>query len=147
MMTGDVDAVMLWLDGRPELTQAPLVNAEFPKPLVIAGVMPASPDRCISGMSYQGPQPPNNWQLDGRIQLMVRGCASGKSHSPQRDASLICDAIERLVAPPGDQRQVIDLSPGRRAALRLVTDRAPIGFDSTGRYQYTINLGLDSVRA
>jgi hypothetical protein len=148
MMTGDVGAVAAWLIGRPELTtQAPLVTADFPKPLILAGVMPADPDRCISLMSYPGPQPPNNWQLDGRIQIMVRGCADGKGRAPQYDASLLCDAIERLVAPAKDQRQVITLPGGRQAALKLATDRAPIGYDGSNRYQYTINLGLDSVRA
>jgi hypothetical protein len=98
-------------------------------------------------MTYQGPQPPNNWQLDGRIQVRVRGCKGGLARAPDYDAGLICDAIERLIAPPGDVRQVIDLPGGRKAALRLVTDRAPLGFDESGRYQYSINVGLDSVRA
>jgi hypothetical protein len=150
MTTEDLNALVDWLKGRPELTTlAPVVSGtEFPKLLITAGPAPATPDRVIAVMSYQGPQPPNNWQMDGRASIFVRGVGGGKTRHPYQDAGIIADAIERLIAPPGDQRQVIDLPGGRRAALKLVTDRAPLGFDSSnGRYQFTINVGLESIRA
>lgn len=115
-----------------------------PKPAVVAGPMQDSPDRFVSVMSYPGRPTGNNWQADDRTQIRIRGAPVANAYL---DAKKLADRIKGIVAPAGDQLPVIDLAGGRRAPVSVATDLMPLGLDSKGRYEFSINLALTSVRA
>lgn len=111
--------------------------------------MQDNPDRFVGVMDYPGQAHGNNWMGDWRVQIRVRGSPTVSSTSnPFQEAHKLADAVLGIVAPAGDQLVVVDLSGGRRASIRLATDLMPLGPDqSKGRYEFSINLALTSVRA
>jgi hypothetical protein len=95
-------------------------------------------------MDYPGQARGNNWMGDWRVQLRIRGAPTT---NPYQDAHNLADAVMGIVAPAGDRLAVCDLSGGRRGSVSLATDLMPLGIDAKGRYEFSINLALTSVRA
>lgn len=141
MRTADLAAVHAWLSDA--------LKAALPGVPVFIGPMPdgqGASDRCIAIMDYPGPPTPN-WRAEPRVQIRMRSARPGPQVSPYQDCHLLADSVDSVVAPADQEHVVIPLAGGRQAILRKVSGPMPLGPDSAGRWEMTINVALDYAKA
>jgi hypothetical protein len=115
---------------------------------VISGPIPATaPDRCIGVMDYDpGAIRQENWEGNYPVQILCRGARDAEGLSSYNDAHGMADAVVPKVRPP-DHKTVVALTGGHRALLTFVSGPHPLAADDNGRWRFSINVALHTVRA